>query len=284
MTTNHIDICGITPRCNLPKCSCKYPCKELCETHKFCIPICKPDIENILQLFIDTSIKKSNILDTPMGKKFVIYGNIHTKILYVANTSCQSVHSAHFDIPFCTFIMIGNITREITDVCLFIEDAFITQLDSENFSVSMLVLVYPLLKKKDHCINCNDGCNENCYIDNSKNKNFNYMNNCISGDEDYIIKSDSLPNIDFNKDSNKSFDIKYDKKNNIHDIEYAMNQSNTSDIKIDIDNSKTFDIEYDMNQSNISDIESEINYDMDFEDCIDSNFIYEDEYFETEWK
>lgn len=288
MTTNHVDICGITPECELPRCYCTYPCKEICETHKLCIPNCKPDIENILQVFIDISINKSNILKTSMGKKLVIYGNIHIKILYDANTSCQSVHSAHFDVPFCTFILLNDATRDITDICLFIEDAFIDQLDSRNLSVSMIILVYPLLKNIDYCLKHSSNYNENYYFDNSKNKNFNYINNCTNGNEDCTIRSDSLPNIqndsqlyensnaNFNMDSNKSLDIEYDKNSNIQDVNYDMNQSKTSDFEVDL--------KYDMNESKTSDIESDINNDMDYEDCIDSNFIYEDEYFENEWK
>jgi hypothetical protein len=231
MTTNNIDICGITPRCDLPKCDCNYPCNEICETHKFYVPDCKPDIENILQLFIDTSVEKCNVLNTLMGRKLVIYGELHIKILYVANTACQSVHSAHFDIPFCTFIMIGNISSEIAEVCLFIEDAFITQSDVKSFFVSTVILVCPLLEKKGKHSSCDYECEDNNYINKMKNKKFNYNKEKISCDTktntEKNINNDFYAEQDIYEDednSNFEFDIKYDMK-----CEDSINSSYTEE-------------------------------------------------------
>lgn len=39
------------------------------------------------------------------GRKIIVEGTLKQKVIYTANVATQSVHSAHFDIPFSTFII-----------------------------------------------------------------------------------------------------------------------------------------------------------------------------------
>ncbi|MCM1989318.1 DUF3794 domain-containing protein [Oceanirhabdus seepicola] len=284
MKMDSIDISGITPQSKLPKCPYNYPYKEICETYKLCVPNSKPDIETILQLFIDTSIKKSHVLYTPMENKLIIYGNIHLKILYVANTSSQSVHSAHFDIPFSTFILSSNICNHIGDTTIFIEDTFVNQLDSKNFYVSTLMLVYPEFNKQ-----------KNKPINDSNNKKLNYLKDNKNCDSDGKLQPstscsnfkdvhlDRTPydksNMDFNNHFNNEYnmnhsnssDIKYDKKTNTNSCA-NHNKYTEYDIQLQNEYQNEYDIQYDMTPStntNISPdknndykIEHDIQYDM----------------------
>lgn len=298
MKNAHIDICGITPQHKLPKCSCNCPYKEICQTYKLCVPSCKPDIETILQLFIDTSIKKTDILCTPIGKKLVIYGMVHIKVLYVANTSSQSVHSAHFDIPFCTFMMLNKVCYSMENLCAFIEDTFVNQLDCRNFYISMLLFIYPMFKTQDdkhiydnnclekldtsHCENIhyakfetlNDSeIKDYNYADNFNNKNYNYINNNESHDLKQTMQSTYYENIDHNlQPYEETFNNSSIKPVNYSNCNCNINELNNSNI------------EYDMPNNISSDIDYEINYDMNSDNTVNTDLSSNNEYFEYEYK
>lgn len=80
---------------------CHY--KQISIHENLLIPAVKPEIEQILEVIARPFIDECNIIDTPVGKKQVIRGHIYQTIIYVADVPCQSVHAAHFDIPFCDF-------------------------------------------------------------------------------------------------------------------------------------------------------------------------------------
>lgn len=88
----------------------KYPRPELICHHKqisveenLTIPSEKPEIEQLLDVKAYPVIDECTLITTPVGKKLVIKGHIHQQVLYVADVPCQSVHAAHFSVPFCTF-------------------------------------------------------------------------------------------------------------------------------------------------------------------------------------
>ncbi|WBW96644.1 DUF3794 domain-containing protein [Oceanirhabdus sp. W0125-5] len=282
MKTDYIDISGITTQSNLPECPYNYPYKEMCNTFKLCIPNSKSAIETILELLIDTSIDKYNILNTNAENKLVIYGTIHFKILYIPNESSQTVYSAHFDIPFCTFILCNNICRQIKDIKLFVEDALITQIDSRNFYVSLLTLVYPIVKKQDK--------------HNSKNfntKNFNYIKNNVHSNSELNSQTTTCPyNLNLNKyteiqdskNSTDSFMLKYDSEFDCfdqfefdnyydYDIEYN-NECNGYDIDINIDNNN----ESSFNNIDEDKIKHSNNVENIIQNNIDSNIEYDIQY------
>jgi len=89
------------PEPEIIRCSKQFGVEE-----QLVIPDPKPDIEQLLEVIVHPRIDKCKIIDTPLGKKLIINGHLKQQILYVADVPCQSVHSAHFTVPFCTFIEI----------------------------------------------------------------------------------------------------------------------------------------------------------------------------------
>jgi hypothetical protein len=159
MKNNHIDICGIIPQSKLPQIPSDYPFSEICETNKLHISKCNPNIEKILQLCVETSIKKRKVINTHMGKRLIVYGILHIKIFYVADKSFQNMYYAYYEVPFYTFVDLGKICEAIADVNIYIEDTIVDKIDSKTFLVSCLILVCPTFNteapSKDTCNNKN---------------------------------------------------------------------------------------------------------------------------------
>lgn len=80
---------------------CHY--KQISVNESLVIPCVKPEIEQLLEVIAHPYIDECTMIQTPVGKKLVIKGHIEQKIVYVADIPCQSVHAAHFTIPFCAF-------------------------------------------------------------------------------------------------------------------------------------------------------------------------------------
>lgn len=110
------------------------------------IPIQKPDIEHIDQVFISVKIISLKLIETPSatvenaegtrltGRKLIVEGIVNQKIVYTAEVDDQSVHSAHFEIPFSAFIIMPANTPENSefkiDKC--VEDVFVKALDNRT--------------------------------------------------------------------------------------------------------------------------------------------------------
>lgn len=85
------------------------------------IPCEKPDVESVDKVFIKLKIISKRVIKTPdsaggenqegtklTGRKLSIEGILQQKIVYTALVPEQSVHSAHFEIPFSAFIVIDG--------------------------------------------------------------------------------------------------------------------------------------------------------------------------------
>ena len=70
------------------------------------IPAEKPDVEQINSVMIEATIDNFHSIATPVGLKVIVNGTLTQKVIYTAADPSQSVHSAHYQIPFCTFIQI----------------------------------------------------------------------------------------------------------------------------------------------------------------------------------
>ncbi|BCS80376.1 DUF3794 domain-containing protein [Anaerocellum diazotrophicum] len=68
------------------------------------IPAEKPEMEQIVSVMVEASIKNYYAIATPTGLKVIIEGELKQKITYVANEPTQSIHSAMFITGFCNFI------------------------------------------------------------------------------------------------------------------------------------------------------------------------------------
>lgn len=115
--------------------------KQLNRDFTFCVPTQKPDIEQIVKVWVTPNIIQQKIVVTPTGTslegecvtgyKVMLMGDIVYKVEYVADNECQSLHTAHINIPFCGYIVLPETfnpnTIVITSVA--VEDIYSTLLD-----------------------------------------------------------------------------------------------------------------------------------------------------------
>lgn len=82
----------------------------------FCVPTQKPDIEQIIKVWVNPCILNFKVIKTPKGtslegqnitgNKLMIQGDIQYKVEYVALEAEQSIHTAHTTIPFCGYVVL----------------------------------------------------------------------------------------------------------------------------------------------------------------------------------
>lgn len=159
MSAQQIDFIGLTQPSRFPPNLLPDYCTETCETDKLCIPCQKPDISQILSVSINISLSSTKVICTPCGKKLVIEAVKHLKIMYIAAEPCETVHTAHFCLPLCMFILLKDPHREVTDICTVVEYVSIKQLDCRCVAVSALILACAILKPccpSDPCEPCCD--------------------------------------------------------------------------------------------------------------------------------
>ena len=128
------------------------------------VPVAKPDIEIINQVFVDVEIISAKVIKTPAGecntpvlnreglrltgRKLVIEGILKQKVVYTAALSDQPVHFVHFQIPFSAFIVLA------CDTCLSqqfhietcVEDVFAIPFNSREIlkSVTLFLQAVPV--------------------------------------------------------------------------------------------------------------------------------------------
>ncbi|MCF8010374.1 MAG: DUF3794 domain-containing protein [Clostridiales bacterium] len=156
MGSEFIEVSGVTPEDNFPACFDYHPFVQVCETDVLSVPCHKPEIKDILQVNVSISVSSFKTICTPAGKKLVIEGIKHIKIIFEADMDCQSVHSAHFDVPFCIFVKLRKKDAEVVDVKTAIEYISVNQIDCKTFSISIIIFARPEFKEKDTCPDCKD--------------------------------------------------------------------------------------------------------------------------------
>lgn len=80
---------------------CHY--RQISLNENLTLPCEKPDIEQLLDITAHPYIDDCVLTETPVGKKLIIRGHVEQTVIYVADLPCQSVHAAHFKVPFCLF-------------------------------------------------------------------------------------------------------------------------------------------------------------------------------------
>lgn len=141
------------------------------------IPVLKPDVEQINSVNISVDIFRADIIKVPVspvdangdyvsnlegkvstGRKLIIEGQLCQKIVYTANVLDQSIHSAHFYVPFSSYIVVPS---EITftngttvdslnvefqaNAC--VEDVAIKLLDERTILKQVTLLLYAVPKQ-----------------------------------------------------------------------------------------------------------------------------------------
>ena len=144
-------------------------------SEKLEIPQQKPDVEQVNSLNISVNIIRKEVVRTPVsptdtngnyipnlegkistGRKLIIEGELCQKIVYTAEDEVQSVHSAHFYVPFSSYIVVplninfGNDTTPIIvdslnidyQVNSCVEDVVVKMLDPRTILKEVTLLLY----------------------------------------------------------------------------------------------------------------------------------------------
>lgn len=99
-----INIVGIADPLDFPVISAADRFKQFTAEDLVTLPTAKPDIEQINTVMVEANVDSFRTIATPVGLKVIVDGTITQKIIYTANNPDQPVHSAHFILPYCTFI------------------------------------------------------------------------------------------------------------------------------------------------------------------------------------
>lgn len=133
------------------------------------IPAQKPDMEEVLSVQSSVQIISQRVIKTPKvtgytnaagvlvpgneidnaegtrltGRKLIIEGLLHQKVIYTADVPEQSVHSAHFSVPFSVFIVLPEDTPLIQkfDVTAAIEDIYVSQLSARSLFKNTTIFI-----------------------------------------------------------------------------------------------------------------------------------------------
>ena len=139
------------------------------------IPDVKPDIEGVDAIDVAAQIIRTKAIVTPQslipnqegknltGRKLIVEGLLCQTINYTANECTQSVHSAHFAVPFSAYIVIPKtiiINGQPVDsldinfqVIPCIEDVFIKTITPRKIFKNVTLLLQAVPASKDFCSN-----------------------------------------------------------------------------------------------------------------------------------
>lgn len=118
--------------------------KQLSVDENLIIPSVKPDVEDILNTIVDVVIINTTVVKTIKGTsqegqiltgyKLIIDGILHQKIEYIADEPAQTVHTAEFEVPFSSFIILPENFEEGSsiNVAAYVEDVYVKLLDRRN--------------------------------------------------------------------------------------------------------------------------------------------------------
>lgn len=119
------------------------------------IPVQKPDMKRITSLNIEAQITSYEVVRTPItkpnaegiistGYKLIVKGQLVQVIEYVADCCEQYAHSAHFEVPFYTYIVLPDnfLPGNSIKVDAIVEDVYVNQLSKRSFFKNVTVLAY----------------------------------------------------------------------------------------------------------------------------------------------
>lgn len=132
--------------------------KQINVDNQVCIPVQKPNIEQIVKVTSSAEITNTRVIKTPKGTslegvtltghKLIVEGVITQKVQYVADVSVQSIHTVHFDTNFITYIVLP----EWFNPCSFvIASAFIEDVVAHQENCRCIYLNNTLLITADIC-------------------------------------------------------------------------------------------------------------------------------------
>ncbi len=151
MTCNNIIINGVNPVFPLSTSAWK----EFSVMENLVIPQQKPNIKRITSLNIAAEILSFEVVRTPVtnknfegiistGYKLIVKGKLIQFIEYIADKCEQTAHSAHFEVPFCTYVVLPDyyVPGNSITVNSIVEDVFVEQTSSRSFFKNVTMFVY----------------------------------------------------------------------------------------------------------------------------------------------
>ncbi|MBW6409254.1 SPOCS domain-containing protein [Clostridium weizhouense] len=127
--------------------------KQISIDDNLCIPCEKPDIEEINDMKVDAEILECHVISTPTsisnegqilsGYKLIVRGVLKEIIEYTSDTVEQSVHSAHYCVPFSSFIILPStyVVGSKVDIEAIVEDIYYKQINSRCFFKNITLLI-----------------------------------------------------------------------------------------------------------------------------------------------
>lgn len=166
-TTEHnysvIGLCDLT-KTDFGNITTTQPWTEISVPEVLSIPGCKPDVESVDKIYINAKVTSTKIIETPKsprptggafipnpegliltGRKLLVDGILCQTIVYTADVPEQTVHSAHFNIPFCTFIVLPeDVDVDLDSFCVrvCIEDVYAKVLNPRSIFKNVTLFLY----------------------------------------------------------------------------------------------------------------------------------------------
>jgi hypothetical protein len=156
---DNISVTGISSLDKYPNSKCKKYYKQCLDDLVLCIPHEKPDMECINEVNAKICVDDYSILNTILGPKLFIKGRKNIKIIYTADNCQQSLHSAHWSVPFCEFILLKDLYYNecqniIEGIFIGLEDICIKHFEKNVIDLSLLFIICPNLCDFNYCHDC----------------------------------------------------------------------------------------------------------------------------------
>jgi hypothetical protein len=128
--------------------------KQISVEGNLIIPEVKPDIEEVINVFVDAEILYKNIIRTSKGESFegktltgyklFIMGFLNQQVEYIGHNRNQSVHVAHFRVPFSTYVILPSNYCELFPVSIeiIIEDIFHFMINKREIFENITFMLY----------------------------------------------------------------------------------------------------------------------------------------------
>lgn len=134
--------------------------KECLENKEIYIPQGKPDIQSLEEVRVSISVEEYKIINTILGTKILLNGTQKIRIVYTADNFQESIHTSNYNVPFCEFILLDNITYEqckehINNIFIGIEDINVCKYDKKTVTLSILFIISPEIIANE-IISCNE--------------------------------------------------------------------------------------------------------------------------------
>lgn len=127
--------------------------KQLSMDGYLTIPEVKPDMEGVNDVSATADLINCHVIQTPVsistegqslsGYKLIVKGMLHISVEYTANEPEQGVHSAHYAIPFSSFIVLPEdyVVGSKIDVEFIIEDIYYKMIDVRTLFKNITLLI-----------------------------------------------------------------------------------------------------------------------------------------------